>query len=334
MSFEFLCTRCHSQLQVPEEIQGRKAQCPHCGEIQTVPQGTIIPPIPPASEFLPYNTPFQPDPSLFTAPSGLRPTQVQFSEMFQNTWNLFSARFVDFLLIGLVATGITSLFYGPAVVCDLLANLGADNESLRPYIPLFAVANIFFSIANSTVGIYLQLGGVRYAIHLARGGESRLSLMFPGLELFLKHLGASILVGLAVAAVTGGIIIIGVVVAGILMIGAGGNGPPWMIVLVAVLGVLIAMPIIIWLSIRLMWCAAFIADRNEGPIEAIGSSWQFSSGNVLSLFALMLVYGILAGAVAICTCGLGFLLFLPIVYCYTAVAYLMMTGQPLGAQQQ
>ena len=331
MSFEFLCERCHSQLQVPEEIRGRKAQCPHCGEIQTVPQGTIIPP---ASEFLPYETPFQPDPSsLFTTPQGLRPTQVQFSGMFQNAWNLFSARFVDFLLIGLVATAITSLFYGPAIVCDLLAQLGAKNESLEPFILLFSVANIFFSIANWFVGIYLQLGGVRYAIHLARGGESRLSLMFPGLELFLKHLGASILVGLAVGAVTGGIFIIGVVIAGLLAIGAGGNGPPWVIVLVAVLGVLIAMPIIIWLSIRLMWCVAFIADRNEGPIEAIGSSWQFSSGNVFSLFALTFVYGLLIAAVGICTCFFGFILAMPLIYCYTAVAYLTMTGQPLGTQQ-
>ena len=330
MSFEFLCERCHSQLQVPEEIRGRKAQCPHCGEIQTVPQGTIIPP---ASEFLPYNTPFQQDPSsLFTTPSGLRPTQVRFDEMFQKAWNLFFARFVDFLLIGLVATGITSLFYGPAVVCDLLANVGAENESLRPYILPLSVASFFFYVANWIVGIYLQLGGVRYAIHLAKGGESRLSLMFPGLELFLKHLGASILVGLAVTAVTVGSFTVGGLFFAVLVLGLGMNNPG--ILPATLLCILIAMPIIIWLSIRLMWCAAFIADRNEGPIEAIGSSWQFSSGNVLSLFALMLVYGILAGAVGICTCFFGFILALPIIHCYTAVAYLMMTGQPLGTQQQ
>jgi len=40
MSVEFLCIQCHSQLQVSDPWK-KSSQCPHCGEIQTVPQGVV-----------------------------------------------------------------------------------------------------------------------------------------------------------------------------------------------------------------------------------------------------------------------------------------------------
>jgi len=100
--------------------------------------------------------------------------------------------------------------------------------------------------------------------------------------------------------------------------------------LIFVLAFLIALPFIIIISTRLMWFVGFIADRNEGPIEALQSSYRFSRGNFLALFGLAFTYNILGGVVTLCTCGLGTVIAMPLFYCYTAVAYLTMTGQTFG----
>ena len=305
MSFKFLCERCQHQLQVPEEIQGKKAQCPHCGEIQTVPQDSGF-----------NETPMGVS-SPFSLPSELTPTRIRFDQVFQNAWNLFSARFVDFLLLGLIFGGILLLFF---VLVFPMVLMGGDNFLI----------SILVQITGGILGVYLQLGGIRYALHLARRHESRLSLLFPDLNLYLKCLGASFLLWLA----SWGIMIVSTIAGGVACGALGlGVNPLQAIFWTSILGLLFASPFLIFLTVRLMWCVAFIADRNEGPIEALGSSWQFSSGNVLAIFGLLFVCGLLCLLVTFCTCGLGFIVAIPFANCYTAVAYLMMTGQPLGTQQ-
>jgi len=339
MSVEFLCIQCHSQLQVPDPWE-KSSQCPHCGEIQTVPQGVAA--------FSPHETlsyEITPDIlSLFVPP--LTPTRVRFGEMFLSTWNLFFARFGTFLLIGLIVVGVNFLFFW--VSFTVFTAIPEDQRFLTTP----------FNIIGWIVRAYLYLGFVCYIIHLAREGKSRLSMLFPGLKLFLKQLGASILVILAFGTVT----VCSIAVGFILALGVGAvNDFTLMGVLDlgTLLSVLIAVPVFIWLTIRLTWCVAFIADRHEGPIESIVSSWQFSRGNVLSLFGLMFVFGIIGVFVLICAnflyipfflvcVNLGFfiprssmlpifftifmplVLIVPLIFCYTVVAYLMMTGQSLS----
>ena len=334
MSVEFLCIQCHSQLQVSDPWK-KSSQCPHCGEIQTVPQGVVA--FPP-HETLSYE--ISPDIlSLFVLP--LTPTRVRFGKMFQNTLNLFFAHFGIFLLIGLIVAGVNFLFFWVSFTV-----IPEDQRFLTTP----------FNIIGWIVRAYLYLGFVRYILHLAREGKSRLSILFPGLKLFLKQLGASILVILAFGTVT----VCSIAVGFILALGVGAvNDFTLMGVLdlATLLSVLIVIPVFIWLTIRLMWHVIFIADRNEGPIEAIVSSWQFSRGNVLSLFGLMFIYGIIGLLVLISAnilrtpffliCAkhgiiiprsvmllmftfMPLVLIIPLIYCCTVVAYLMMTGQSLS----
>ena len=224
----------------------------------------------------------------------------------------------DFLLLGLIVGGLLLLFY---VLLFVMVSITGDNFLIR----------ILAQITGGILGVYLQLAGFRYALHLARRHESRLSLLFPDLNLYLKFLGASFLLWLA----SWGITIVSTIAGGVAC-GAFGlaTTPLQAILWTTILGLLFASPFLIFLTVRLMWCVAFIADRNEGPIEALGSSWQFSSGNALAIFGLLFVCGLLCLLVTICTCCLGLIVAIPFAHCYTTVAYLMMTGQPLGPQQQ
>ena len=347
MSIDFYCARCHSFLRVPDEIGGRKAQCPHCGDIQAVPTESMMSqppmdaqPIPsldsPPSQPQAFQLPYAQS-QLFSPTAELVSTRPGFSAMFQNTWDIFSARIGDFIMVGLVMAGILLLFSGPSFALSFFLELTQRNEAARNQyadflIPLFAL-RVCFDILGGIVNCYLQLGGIRYAIHLARGRESRLSLMFPGFGLFLKNFVATILVAIVAWGAMAIFLVPGFAIYFFSMQGQVfqpiAEQNIGLLVGIIIISFLIALPVLMYISVRLGWFVCFLADREEGPLEAIQSSIHYTRGNVLSLLALMIAYGVIGFFIALCTCNIGYIVAFPLFQCYFAVAYLMMTGQPL-----
>lgn len=69
MPIEFRCRRCQKLLRTPNETAGKQAQCPQCGEVQTIPPPVpppSVPPTPPPPAASPFNVPPAANP--FNAP--------------------------------------------------------------------------------------------------------------------------------------------------------------------------------------------------------------------------------------------------------------------------
>ena len=64
MPIEFRCRRCQKLLRTPDETAGKQAQCPQCGEVQTIPPPPPPPPPPAANPFnVPPANPFNAPPA-------------------------------------------------------------------------------------------------------------------------------------------------------------------------------------------------------------------------------------------------------------------------------
>jgi hypothetical protein len=99
-----------------------------------------------------------------------------------------------------------------------------------------------------------------------------------------------------------------------------------------VAGALIALIIMIYLTLSYFLYYFFIVDRNVGILESFRLSAEFSKGNKLSTFATMMIVGFLGSIFALCTCYLGFILYLPYMMLVLAMIYLTATGQPHAGQ--
>lgn len=364
MSIEFHCSHCQSILRVPDEVAGRKAQCPYCEEIQIVPSHTeeshedsqsmepqpipsgAAPPQEP-ERALPIPPSYHSDAPPFSFDAGsqsqiLKPTQPGFSEMFQKTWDTFFSRIGDFILIGLInlaATIPASVLWGCFQVLAAGIEQQDNNEVGEGLLMILLMVYIVVGLLSFLLQMYLFVGGIRYSLHLIRGGESKISIMFPNIRPAVYFIISSLLVGF---------IMLTFIILAIVFFLAVGAALIWITdnllnadvaLVIQVIAIVIAQVVllvaIIAVSIRFLIIACFIIDRGEGPLQAIQSSFAYTSGSSLALFGLFFVYSMISLALMFCTCGAGTFLVYPLVQCYTAVAYLLLTGQfPNALSQQ
>ena len=88
----------------------------------------------------------------------------------------------------------------------------------------------------------------------------------------------------------------------------------------------------IFISLSLWTCMFFIVDRNVGISEAIELAWQHATGNRLaSLMLLVLNVGIMF--FGLLACGVGILVAGPFLGVVNAIAYLMITRQPISVRR-
>lgn len=357
MSIEFHCSRCQSVLRVPDEIAGRKAQCPYCEAIQIVPaqqspgpgggvppqmepqpipSGTVPPQYPqhsgPASLPIPpdyRNVGFAPP---FVPPETLVPTQVEFSDLFQKTWDSFFNRIADFLLLGLITCGILVAVGVLSSVVQSLSGFVIDPENIDangggPFAVfiLFAGA-ILINLPSSLVQAYIFIGGIRYSLHLVRGGETRIALMFPSILPAVYYIGSYLVLFLIMFLP---LLLAGGVLTTVWVVNqqANINNLEGILLVAGLILLLLYIPFAIYVSMRFFLTPCFIVDRGEGPIQAIQNSFAYTSKNGLTLIAVILAYSFISFVVVLCTCYTGAILAYPLGECLAAVAYLMLTGQ-------
>lgn len=328
MPIEFRCTRCNKLLRTGDDTAGKQAKCPECGTVMPIPG-----PVPgfssPAAEgptsgghgsagaYAPPNSanPYQSPTSLAPEPVGLapageiRPTQIDFGQVFSRTWAIFSERWtscVGATLIWMLALGVAS-----GVMQVVLAAMLAGKKDLAVMLAIQILMQLVFQV----FAIWIMLGMQLFMLSICRGEEARFGLLFAGGRYLLPAVLCNLLVQLIILA-PAGLVTVVCLVAGMPLI----------------LAILCGIPLAFvpgWIFGMMFLQSQFlIIDRNAGVVEALSSSKDVMVGNKLIAFAIVLVAGILAGFFTLLTCGVGSLAAFPYMMVLTVVLYLGVTGQP------
>jgi uncharacterized membrane protein len=343
MPIEFRCPHCQRLLRVPDGSQGKQAQCPQCQAMVQVPAASVppTPPMPPAGPQAGPANPFAanfpaaaaaPSDNPYQAPSAamappqpagagvypLVPTKMDLGDVLNRTWEIFKSQ-LGMLILVIFAVGAINWGVGMIsnVVVQAIAASGAEQAVV------FTVQGIL-QIAASVFQIWLGLGQLRFMLKIGRGQAAEFTDIFTGGPYLLPAIGASILLGL---------LILGMMIpfAAPPIITYAVSQDPNATAIVGIVTGVIFVPLFLFVVISISQFQALIVDRNMGAMESLRTSWEITAGNRLMLFVLGLVLFVvnLLGCLA-CIVGLFFSASYSALA--TAVAYLVMTGQPTADQ--
>ena len=88
------------------------------------------------------------------------------------------------------------------------------------------------------------------------------------------------------------------------------------------------------LSLGLSMSMPLIVDRQLGPVQAILESWRLTDGYKWELCVFSVVALLLMTLGAMCVCGIGFIVVVPIVQIAWMYLYLKLSGQPVAQVSQ
>jgi len=322
MAIDFRCTECNKLLRTPDDTAGKRAKCPDCGAVMTIPEapanaGGSAPP--PPSGGSPFGSagpqpsfsadsgnPYQsPSPFASTGPIGFQGPISQgtldLGDILSRTWILFK---IDWgMCVG-------------ATLIVLLLNAGISSVSV--------LVPIIGPIVSSLFSLWLNIGLALFFLKKARGQNPEFGELFNGWPYFVKILLGSILVGLIVIG------IFSVCVAPLFLVGLTVSFVA--AVLLAILGGIVAVPLIWYVTLMFSQFYYLILDRNLDVIDALKTSQRLMDGNKLMLFLINLVAGVLGSLVMLFTCFLGVFVVVPFIAMMHAVIYLTVTNQPTAEQ--
>lgn len=334
MPIEFRCTQCNKLLRTGDDTAGKQAKCPECGTVMTIP----IPDSGPAAPSQPMGS-FEAEPSPFASPSApaptesqnpyqspvgleseqvafapagqIRPTRVDFFEVFARTWTVFVDRWLWVLgaavIVFLVAVALSVLMNVILVAIAVAAQNQAVGIAFR----------VIGQIIGNVIQLWLNIGMTLFLLAVVRGEEPRFGLLFEGGRFLLSIILCTVLMSLIIAGPAA-------VVAGVCY----AAGLPPLIILLSSLAILVV-PGIIPFWWMLLQTPTLIIDRNMGVIDALTVSREVMAGNKLTVFLIYLVAAIVGFLFGMVTCLLGFpivgFIYMPILF---IVVYLSVTGQP------
>ncbi len=334
---DFRCTQCGRLLRTPDDAAGKQAQCPSCAAIQPVPtpaapSASANPLHEPAS--MPTPAAFPPhiadnpyagssyDPSAIgTVGAGpIVPSRIDAGIVVTKSWQIAKPQILWLFLFGLIYIAITQgISFGLQIGMEVLksvANLSGTG------IDVFGGA--FVQISAQLVGIFLAMGVVIYMLKLGRGQPASLLDLFSGLPYLFRAIVISLLLGFMIV----GIAIPFFIPVGISAAAIGIDSPVSIILII--IGTTLAVIAITY--VWLVWgqCFYVLIDRNAGILESLSVSRQITAGNRLAIFLVYLLSGVF-GIVAVCAFCLPYFFAIGFGFLMMAVCYLMMTGQPTGA---
>lgn len=252
----------------------------------------------------------------------LSPTRPLLGDIFGRTWEIYKERM--WICIGAVLACF-ALNIAVAMLANVVqgaAGMAPPQPGARPVAPNagLALLSLLVTLISAVYGVWINIGQVLFMLHVGRGRQAPLNLIFAGAPYILRIIGASLLVGLIIM----GVILIGLIPGGVAWAIAGGNSPVWPIVLVAFGGVAVVVAIVI--SIRLSQFYYLIVDRNAGVMDALRISLDVTRGNegLVFLIGFLTLPINLLGALA---CGVGLLFTVPFTILLMVVMYLALTGQ-------
>ena len=259
------------------------------------PYGPPAPPVYPGAYPGPYPAypayPYGPPP----------PRRATVSDMLSGLFDVWSKNFLAFFLVYLVLALITSALSGFISVLFLGSFQPGGGIPGSPIVvdPSFDVgALVLFSIAAIVLSIVLNsivLGGMtEYAVRRYRREPMTLEqALRRGLERFLSVLGANLLVTLIIFALV--LLPLLLILPVALLAGAGGIGASGALALLCglLLAFVVGGVVAIFVFVSLSLYAPAIMMENARAVDSLSRSWALTKGHRWSLFAAILVTGLL-----------------------------------------
>lgn len=307
MPIDFKCSHCGKLLRTGDETAGKKAKCPDCGTVLTIPiagaaapsgptPGAVPPPRPPlgpppqAAAANPYQSPTVP-PVGAGAAGPIGRAVLDMNDVFSRTWEIFKSQLGTCILIPLVA----SLLYGVVIAVALMILFGIA-AVLGHIAGILSFLVMFFGIIALWVAVMaMVMPLVRIFLKIARGQPVAFGDIFDFGPQIIPFVLTQLLFGIMVE-----------------------------------IGCMLCLVPGILLAVMFFPCTWLVLDRNLGVMDSFNEAKEITNGNKMTLFVLWLLAGLGAGLVNALTCGLGGLVTGPFMGLMSAVAYLRMTGQPLA----
>jgi hypothetical protein len=236
-------------------------------------------------------------------------------DLLQTSWDMFQRQFGMAIVMGLVFMGIN---IGISIITNIFVQIGAATGEPAVIIATQLIGQIIGFFGQT----WLQFGRDLTALRWCRTGQIQVNDYFAVGPYYLRALGMTFLSGFL-------FVCIALVLVGIPAAIAIPFREPAAIVIAAAAGAVVAIPLILYLFLSFYLAPYFIFDRNAGVIDSLKLSYQYMSGNRLTMFLTGLVVGLLGFAVMIFTCCLGSLAVVPFSALVASVAYLKITGQQL-----
>jgi phage FluMu protein Com len=304
MPIEFRCTQCSKLLRTADDTAGKKAKCPECGTVMTIPDAPAAPAAgspfgaPPPSSFPPdtgnpYQSPGQYEQAGPREPQmPLAKGTLDFSDIFTRTWTIFTQQWG-------ICVGVFVLFAVIRIVVELVFTNGAQLLGAAAHDKaILAVMTISGNLVNILFSVWLEIGLTKCFLKIARGQSVEVSELFTGATHLLPILGAGILFGIMVF-----FGFIALIVPGII------------------------------LSLMFSQFYYLIIDRDVPIMDSFRISKDMMDGNKLMLFVIRFVAGLVGGLITILTCCLGGLVVGPYLALMNAVIYYTLIGQRTAEQR-
>ena len=294
MPIEFRCTHCDRLLRTPDGTSGKEAKCPQCGAIVKIPEPVQTTAAPPSPP--PELSPHVESGNPYQSPIATSMAAAPQGEIHRG----FHPTRID---LGDVLSRAWQIFkanmwpcVGVAAPVVLLGLVQNGRVRLDDGVLIRVPPGIAFAL--SIVQFWLLLGLLTYMLKVARGEPARFSDVFTGGPLFLPALGV-------------GILLFVVVVIGFL---------------------LFCIPGIVVFTMFLP-AILILIDQHAGVIDSLKMAKQATTGNKLTLFAMISIVGMGGLLFSLLTCLLGTFFAAPFMYLLFCVSYLAMTGQTTAEQR-
>jgi hypothetical protein len=276
----------------------------------------------PADEDNPYapprsetgKPPYAPPRRHYAPPRGMVPFELD--SLLRATWSLYAERLGACIAVcwTVIALIWAAQFLQGALMQSAAKAPGDDfTRRLVQFGQFFGyVLNIWLSIGQSLALLGLARGELSVFDRIVQGGRYLLTTILAGL-LFLATITLMVLLCLMWIPILAAIF-------------GGWHGP---VLVLLVLGAAGAFVTALILAARLSQFGYFILDMNAGVVQSIQASWEATRGRVMMLF---MVYGsvCLINLGGLLACFVGLLFTAPFTGLFLAVAYLSLTGQPVG----
>jgi hypothetical protein len=183
-------------------------------------------------------------------------------------------------------------------------------QSAIQHIVVVLATQLVSYLVNTTVSVFLTLGMIRLSLNVLNQKPAEIGTLFGEGGKLIQGVLAQILVTLITVVVALPGVIVGVGIA------VGAKAPE----IGMLAGMVILLPVVIWLTCTLFFVQWLIVDADLDAIAAIKAAFDLSKGQRLTIFVLTLATGLLmlGGVLALCV---GLLVAMPVAYLTWAAAF-------------
>jgi hypothetical protein len=236
------------------------------------------------------------------------------------TWTVFKEQ--PGTCLGLCWTVLGLVWASQFVQNRVMNDAARQGGQIEVFVVQFSV---FFGVY--VFNMWLNIGQNLALLRLVRHEPSPFEAVFRGARFLLT----TILAYVVFALMLGLIALLSLIWVPILLAAAGQAGP--VMILVFAVGIATALIMMVYVGSRFSQFHYMILDQHAGVIDSLHLSWEATRGRVGTvILVFMLSFALILGGLLACL--VGFLITGPFSSLMLAVAYLSLTGQPIGPASQ